>query len=39
MIIIYAFKKSLLPVIDGHFPAGTSLKTMAFFAQNYNARM
>ncbi len=29
--------KKLLPVIDGHNPAGTSVKTAAHFAQIYNA--
>ncbi|XP_046651809.1 lipase member K-like [Daphnia pulicaria] len=28
---------NLLPVIDGHNPAGTSVRTAAHFAQNFNA--
>ena len=30
--------QSLLPVIDGHFPAGTSVWTPVHYGQLYNAR-
>jgi hypothetical protein len=29
--------KSVLSIIEGHFPAGTSVNTLAQFAQGYNA--
>ena len=33
----FFFFQSVLSIIEGHFPAGTSVNTLAQFAQGYNA--
>lgn len=34
--VLFCFQ-SVLSIIEGHFPAGTSVNTLAQFAQGYNA--